>query len=319
MATSTQPTNIVTPGQVAAVGGWSYLFGNDRPLNLEIGIGGGEFLEALSAGHPDENFVGLDISGVYLRKAARRAERHGSANVRFMNTEAKAALYEIFGHETLAAVYVNFPDPWPKKGHSKRRLFDRAFVELLEDRLEPEGLVYLGTDVLAYAEEAYAVLSASALLVNAYSTPWKQERGWNGLETKYERKWREAGKQLYYLAFRKTRGLRTPRYEIAIQPFAPIPLGTRPETTQGLVEALQSPAEPIGKYLVKCLMVRPSETGVHAKILLIDKVMGFGDYLHAQITRHQRAWVFDVTNCLDFVYTESKHRALMRYLERVSR
>ena len=90
--------NILSPGQVAHAGGWNQVFGNEHPLSLEIGIGGGEFLLAQAAAAPEENFVGLDIAGFFLRKAAKKAAKQGLTNVRFLITDAKASLYEVFAH-----------------------------------------------------------------------------------------------------------------------------------------------------------------------------------------------------------------------------
>lgn len=308
-----KPNNIMTPGQIAAAGGWNAIFGNDNPLNLEIGIGGGEFFLEMGRRHPDENFIGLDIAGRYLKRAARRAEKRGLSNLRFLSTEAKVCLYELFGHASLQNVYVNFPDPWPKKSHERRRLFDERFVQLLEDRLIPGGFIYLGTDVPLYAEQAHQVLSASTILTNTYATPWLNDRGWTGLQTKYEAKWAEMGKELHYLAFSKAKGLHTHRYEIAITPFESLhaPGMTLLEATRkfnGLVIKE-------GKYVFKALSVKPAGETVKVKLLMIDIGMTFKDYLHLTLHSEDGGIRADLENPLDLVCTDSKKRALTRFFE----
>lgn len=310
----THPTlsNMVTPGSVVHAGGWNAVFGNEHPLNLEIGIGRGEFLLALAAAHPDENFVGLDLAGKFLRKAATKALRDERANVRFLITDAKAALFELFEHESLAAVYVNFPDPWPKASHEKRRHFEPFFMALLEDRLAVGGLMYLATDVEEYAEQAYEALSRSEILENAYPERWLHDRGWSDMQTRYERKWRDEGKPLYYLAFRKSRGLRTARYLLSREEFSPLhvalPLG---EAAGKLVMRTESEA----KYVVKVLTMKPAGDHWRGKILLIDKSTGFKDYLHVELVAAGDGAELRLTNAGEIVYTDAKHRALRRFFD----
>jgi tRNA (guanine-N7-)-methyltransferase len=305
--------NILSPGRVVHAGGWNAIFGNEHPLNLEIGIGGGEFLLALAASAPEENFVGLDIAGFFLRKAAKKAAKQGITNVRFLVADAKACLYEIFAHESLQAVYINFPDPWPKKGHEKRRHFDEFFMNLLEDRLTVGGMIYLATDVEEYAEQAYEAISQSELFENAYPQRWLNDRGWPELQTRYERKWTEQGKKLFYLAFRKARGLRTPRYDLGLEPFQPFRLGgvTLPELEERLKGRIYSE----GKYLQKVLSAKAGDGALRSKILLVDKSLGFKDYLHGVFRTQGEEVVFDLENPADVVYTESKRRAMARFFD----
>lgn len=303
---------MVTPGTVVHAGGWNAVFGNEHPLNLEIGIGRGEFLLALAAAHPDENFIGLDLAGKFLRKAATKALRDGLTNVRFLITDAKAALFELFEHESLSAVYVNFPDPWPKASHEKRRHFEPFFMALLEDRLAVGGLMYLATDVPEYAEKAHEALSGSEILENAYPERWLHDRGWNDMQTRYERKWRDEGKPLFYLAFRKARGLRTARYLLSREAFTPLtvalPVGEAAGKLVGRTEG-----EP--KYVVKVLTMKHAGDLWRGKILLIDRSTGFKDYLHVELAPAGEASELRLTNAQDIVWTDSKNRALRRFFD----
>ncbi len=311
-----QLTNVLRKGQVVAAGGWNAVFGNDHPLNLEIGIGGGEFILTLAQRFPRENFVGIDIAGHFLRKAAKKAMREGIGNIRFLTTDAKGLLYETVPHESLQAVYVNFPDPWPKRGHEKRRHFDEKFVRLVEDRLAPEGYLYLATDVEEYAELAYESLSQSEVLANAYSSPWLNERGWQGLETRYEEKWKEMGKTLFYLAFRKARGMKASRYDIAYTNFKPFDLGTL--SLEEVRDRMREPVHIDGHYVVKPLGPKLVDGTVRVKVLLVEKGLALRDYLHGVVAPapdDSTRLIFDVENTGDFVYTAAKERVLARYFD----
>lgn len=305
--------NILSPGQVAAAGGWNAVFGNEHPLNFEIGIGSGEFLLALAAAHPDENFVGLDLAAPFLRKAAKKAV--GTLpNVRFLIHDAKAALYEVFAPESLQAIYVNFPDPWPKKGHERRRHFEPFFTALVEDRLAVGGLLYLATDVQEYAEQAHAALAQSEVLVNAYPAPWRHDRGWQHLHTRYEKKWLEAGKELFYLAYRKERGLRTPRYVVERIPFETLAAPVAPAKA---AERLLKRIDAGGHYVVKTLSVKMDGDTLRARILLVDKRTGFKTYLHTRWEPAGEGSAVTLENEGDAVVTDAKRRAFARSMEKL--
>ncbi len=309
--------NLVSPGEVVEAGGWAGIFGNHHPLNLEIGVGGGEFLLGLARRSPEENFVGLDIAGQFLRKAARKAEREGLTNVRFMVREAKLTLLELFDAESLQAVYVNFPDPWPKASHEKRRLFDARFTGLLEEKLVPEGYLYLGTDVEEYADEAYRALSASSILQNGYDRRWLNDRGWTGLETRYERKWREMGKELFYLAFRKCRTADTDRFSVDWADVTPVSLGRI--SPAEAAAAMKETVSLDDAHLMKPLAVRVEGNRVRVKLLLINRELGFRDYLHGMLAEYDGETRFELEDIRSVVMTPRKKALLQRYLDDVSR
>lgn len=304
--------HVVKPGSVTPDGGWNGVFGNENPLNLEIGVGGGEFLLAMAERNPNENYVGLDISGKYLKKAARKAGRTGLNNVRFLVTEAKACMTELFEHESLSAVYVNFPDPWPKQSHERRRHFDSRFLALLEDRLVVGGYLYLATDVEEYAAQAFESLSTSTILVNGYAKNWLNDRGWQDLQTKYEKRWADEGKTLHYLAFRKNVGTPGERFVVERMPFESLVLADFPLEK---VLATTKDAATDGNYLIKFLSAKRNGLDVRARIILIDKTTGARDFLHAIFKSKDNGSMLELENPFDMVYTGAKHRALMRIFE----
>ena len=250
----------------------------------------------------------------HITSGTARCTQAATANVRFLITDAKAALYEVFAHESLQAVYVNFPDPWPKKGHEKRRHFEPMFVALIEDRLAVGGVLYLATDVEEYAEQAYAALRESEVLENAYAKPWLNDRGWQHLHTRYEKKWIEAGKDLYYLAFRKTRALRTPRYGVELISFEPL---TVPIEVSAAAERLRKRVDTEGKFVVKTLQVKERAAGAAVKLLLVDRETGFKTYLQTRWETKGESAEVSLEHPDDVVWTEAKRRALVRSLEKL--
>ncbi|HXX12787.1 MAG TPA: tRNA (guanosine(46)-N7)-methyltransferase TrmB, partial [Burkholderiales bacterium] len=103
--------------------------------------------------------------------------------------------------ESLAAIHVFFPDPWPKKRHHKRRLIQAPFAHLLASRLIPGGYVHLATDWQDYAEQMLAVLTGEPLLENtaAAFVPRPESRP----PTKFEQRGLRLGHHVWDLVFRR--------------------------------------------------------------------------------------------------------------------
>ena len=132
-------------------GKWKEFFGNDHPLELEIGMGKGKFIRELSRRHPEINFLGLERYETVLMKAIKRKEQEELAedasrkNLGFLCVDANL-LPEIFAPGEVAKIYLNFSDPWPKTSHSQRRLTSPRFMKLYDQVLAKEGVVEFKTD-----------------------------------------------------------------------------------------------------------------------------------------------------------------------------
>ncbi|OGR36280.1 MAG: tRNA (guanosine(46)-N7)-methyltransferase TrmB, partial [Desulfuromonadales bacterium GWD2_61_12] len=141
----------VQPAEFAAAANLADLFPDNRPLALEIGCGIGDFMVQLAARHPAINFLAIDIYNQGCLKTCRRLDAAGLANVRVMRIEARQLLVEGGGRQSLEAVYINCPDPWPKKRHRGRRLLNAAFLQMLLYFLKPQGELFFATDFSDYA------------------------------------------------------------------------------------------------------------------------------------------------------------------------
>lgn len=121
------------------------IFGNRNPVHLEIGCGKGDFICGTAAKNPDINFVAIERISDVLMLAAEKAVALGIKNVRFavMNAALISEKLEAHGIER---IYLNFSDPWPKKGYAKRRLTYRSFLEIYKTVLKENGSLYLKTD-----------------------------------------------------------------------------------------------------------------------------------------------------------------------------
>lgn len=180
------------------------LFGNDRPLELEIGSGKGTFLLAESRARPEVNFLGTEYARRYWIFAADRLRRAERANARVVLAEASAFVRDFLESESLSAVHVYFPDPWPKTRHRRRRLIQPAFLEELASKLKPGARLSLATDHLEYFAQIVESVKRSSLVETDFvSTRAALESEVVG--SNFERKYRREGRNIYMLAAEKRR------------------------------------------------------------------------------------------------------------------
>jgi tRNA (guanine-N7-)-methyltransferase len=138
------------PADVAAPIKWSELFGNDHPVELEIGSGKGLFLLNAASTGAAHNFLGVELARKYARLAAERLARRQLANAKIWRGDARLVMGRLVPDASLRAVHVYFPDPWWKKRHKKRRVFTEELVTQIGRALEPGGALRVASDVEEY-------------------------------------------------------------------------------------------------------------------------------------------------------------------------
>jgi tRNA (guanine-N7-)-methyltransferase len=129
-------------------GNWTSVFGNDRPIRIEIGMGKGRFLLNMAKTYPNINFIGIErYSSVLLRAVEKfdTEEFSDLPNIRFVCMDARE-LPEVFAESEVDRIYLNFSDPWPKDRHAKRRLTSSRFLGLYDQILADGGIVEFKTD-----------------------------------------------------------------------------------------------------------------------------------------------------------------------------
>jgi len=209
------PDRRVTPEDVRAKG-FAALFAADGPpldvsrgLVVDIGFGRGEFLMELARRAPEVPHLGVERAFKRVLKQARRLARSELRNVRLLQARAEEAI-ELLPPGSVATFFVNFPDPWPKKRHARRRLLQPAFVHGLALRLRPGGRLEIATDDAPYAEEIEATLAREPLLeseIPADAAGRRFVREMPGrIATAYELAWRAEGRPLHFFTFRRIAG-----------------------------------------------------------------------------------------------------------------
>lgn len=174
------------PGiKISYISGYE-IFGNHKPLNLEIGIGNGEFIANMAAYKPEENFIGVEVFKKIFKLAEKRANKNETGNIKIIQFDA-ALILRLMRENTLSNVYVNFPDPWPKKKHKRRRLLKPDFMQLIVSRLKKGGLMQIATDHDDYAEEINENIKEVQGIKSIYGTSFVRKVD-DYFPTKYYRK-----------------------------------------------------------------------------------------------------------------------------------
>ena len=160
------PYTFPTVEGVEAPISWSAIFGNDHPVELEIGSGKGLFLANAATARPDHNFFGIELGKKYARRAADRAAKRGLANVRVYPGDARHFMTRFVPDASLTALHVYFPDPWWKARHKKRRVFGPPLVLDAERTLIPGSELHVVTDVAEYFGVIQALMAEHPRFTN---------------------------------------------------------------------------------------------------------------------------------------------------------
>lgn len=131
---------------------WSEIFKNDHPVELDIGCGRGLFTFTAASANSNTNYVGLEIDYREGRRAASRLKKREMPNARIIGGDGNILLQKMIQPGSVQAAHVYFPDPWWKKKHQKRRIWNQTFVDSLARVLTPGGFVHGWTDVAEYWE-----------------------------------------------------------------------------------------------------------------------------------------------------------------------
>ena len=134
---------------------------------VEIGAGTGQFIAELAARHPEQNFVAIDVKGDRLQKGARQAEAQGLVNVRFVRARADQ-IDELFAG-SLAAIWLTFSDPFPKKRSAGRRMTHPNFLAKYAFALKPGGELLIKHDNLDFFNWTLEQLVMSGWYLNELS------------------------------------------------------------------------------------------------------------------------------------------------------
>jgi tRNA (guanine-N7-)-methyltransferase len=180
------------------------VFGNHRPVVLEIGFGNGESLAEMAAADPGHNWLGVEVHGPGVGHLLLEIERRGLTNLLVVQHDAVELLSQGLGPGVLERVQLFFPDPWPKTRHHKRRILSPTFVALLGRVIRPGGVFHAATDWEPYAEQMLVALeSPGSPFLNLAGPGRFAARPAQRPLTRFERRGERLGHQVRDLVFRR--------------------------------------------------------------------------------------------------------------------
>lgn len=147
------------------------VFGNEKPVTLEIGFGNGDSLVAMAASAPERNFIGAEVHEPGVGHCLMRINELNLGNVRVVRQDAVEFLERRLADHSLSRINLFFPDPWHKKRHHKRRIVQSDFVALLARKLQPGGIFHVATDWPDYAEHIAATMAKNQEYIALQMTP----------------------------------------------------------------------------------------------------------------------------------------------------
>ena len=171
------------------------LFGDERPLMLDIGCATGELACALARLHPDANVVGLDIVAKPVWRAVERAAAEALANVRFIQADVRLAYAKLPDH-SLRFAYVHFPAPLISNRQRNQLLISPLLLATMERCLEPGGVLSVMTDQPAIHEILLELLPLAPRLRRAPQEAWSVELT-ELLKSHYHRRWEAKGRTIF--------------------------------------------------------------------------------------------------------------------------
>jgi len=185
-----------------ALSHFTHIFGNTRPLSVEIGSGNGHFLVESALLHPECNFIGIELLTGRVKKFFSKVEKRNLKNIAVYRGDARRFIWEFLYEDMVWEFFIMFPDPWPKERHHKHRIVTGPFINMLYHRLVSGGKVSLVTDHPWYRDHIVSVFKVSHGFMNRFgegSVPYPDDYP----KSIFEQRFRLEKRPIYFMQFIK--------------------------------------------------------------------------------------------------------------------
>ncbi|EZL63903.1 tRNA (guanine-N(7)-)-methyltransferase [Streptococcus pyogenes ABC020014529] len=179
-----------------AKGHWHDVFGNDRPIHIEVGSGKGGFITGMALKNPDINYIGIDIQLSVLSYALDKVLASEVPNVKLLRVDG-SSLTNYFEDGEVDMMYLNFSDPWPKTKHEKRRLTYKDFLDTYKRILPEHGEIHFKTDNRGLFEYSLASFSQYGMTLRQIWLDLHASNYEGNVMTEYEEKFSNKGQVIY--------------------------------------------------------------------------------------------------------------------------
>lgn len=183
-------------------GRFKEIFGNDNPIDVEIGMGKGDFVIGMAKKNPNVNFIGIEMFDSVIVRAVQKLENEKIDNLRLIKMDAND-INQVFEHE-IRIIYLNFSDPWPKKRHAKRRLTSHTLLEKYDNIFKGEKIIFQKTDNVDLFTYSIESLSTYGYVLKNISLDLHKDNSLDNVMTEYEKKFKSIGTKICRLeAYKK--------------------------------------------------------------------------------------------------------------------
>jgi tRNA (guanine-N7-)-methyltransferase len=173
-------------------GKWREFFGNQNPINIELGMGRGQFVTNHALNNKDRNYIGFEKKNEVVIVALRKILDQELTNVAIAPINI-IYIEDVFAVGEVDTIYLNFSDPWPKVRHAKRRLTHKFFLEKYKNFLSPEGRVEFKTDNKDLFDFSLLEFESCGFKLQEVTYDLKSLKDPNNITTEYEEKFMEMG------------------------------------------------------------------------------------------------------------------------------
>lgn len=183
-------------------GKWSEVFGNENPIDIEIGMGKGDFIIEMAKQNPNVNYVGIEMYDSVIVRAVQKLDGEKLSNLKLIRMDANY-INDVFEKE-VNTIYLNFSDPWPKKRHAKRRLTSHYFLDKYDNVFIGEKKIIQKTDNLGLFAFSVESLSTYGYTLKNVTMDLYSNMIDGNVATEYERRFNKQGVKICRLeAFKK--------------------------------------------------------------------------------------------------------------------
>ena len=177
------------------------VFHDEKPIVIDIGFGMGQEMINYASNHSEVNILGIEVYKPAIGTVLREINTKELENLRLVFGDALNIIKEFVPSNSIKEFHIYFPDPWPKKRHTKRRLIDDEFSKILIDKLNHGGFLRSATDNYDYAHQIFSCFSNQKLLTN--TADGFADRPINRHFSKFEKKALQKNSRIYEISFKK--------------------------------------------------------------------------------------------------------------------
>ena len=182
---------------------WEEIFENSLPVKIEFCSGNGSWLAARAKRERESNWVGVEVRFDRARKIWSKGKNLALGNLFVVCGEAHTFSSHYLPEDCIDEVFINFPDPWPKKRHEKHRLMKQEFLDELSRILKSAGKFTFVTDDPPYLEIALALFQGHPDFQPLHPSPHYTKNHPDYGTSFFDTLWREKGREIHYVEFER--------------------------------------------------------------------------------------------------------------------